>query len=118
MGLGLELLLLQLYLRQLFLGLRTRRQALPWRILLGDLANSSIHFILDLSYRLLLSLKTAPRLYEVNDEQKNSVVIVVTGFPRNLSHTHKFITAEIKSQFREEVRVPCEGDAEEQADCS
>jgi hypothetical protein len=80
-GLGLELLLLQLNLRQLFLGLRARSEAFSWRILLGYLANGSIHFGLNLSYCLLLCFEAAPRLYEVDDEQKDSVVVVVAGLP-------------------------------------
>jgi hypothetical protein len=66
---------------------------------------------------LILCLKIAPRLYEVDDEQKDSVVIVVTGLPRNLSHAHGFISAEIKSKFREEVSMFDKDVAEEQADC-
>jgi hypothetical protein len=117
-SLGLELLLLQLYLRQLLLGLRARGEAFSWRILFGYLVNDYIHFRLDLSYRLLLSFKAAPRLCEVNDEQKDSVVIVVAGFPRDLSHAHRLFAAEIEPEFREEFRVLGEGIAEEKTDCT
>jgi hypothetical protein len=117
-GLGLELLLLQLYLRQLFLGLRARSEALSWRILLGYLANCCIHFGLNFSYRLLLCFEAAPRLYKVDNEQKDSVVVVVAGFPRDLSHIHALINTEVKHELREEVSVFGEGVAEEEADCT
>jgi hypothetical protein len=67
---------------------------------------------------LLLCFEAVPRLYKVDDEQKDSVVVVVAGFPRDLSHTHKLITAEIEPELREEVRVSCKGVAEEKADCT
>jgi hypothetical protein len=66
---------------------------------------------------LLLCFEAAPRLYEVDNEQKDSVVVVVAGLPWNLSHIHALIDAEIKPELREEVRVLGEGVAEEEADC-
>jgi hypothetical protein len=66
---------------------------------------------------LVLSFKTSARLYKVNDEQEDSVVVVVAGFPRDLSHTHAFIFVEIIAKLRELLRMLCEGVAEEERDC-
>jgi len=65
---------------------------------------------------MVFSLKAAARSDKVDDEQINSVFIVIARLPRNLSHQHDLLCAEVVSEAGDTVSILRKGASEKESD--